>query len=391
MKVLLVHNRYQQHGGEDAVVLSEKNLLVRNGLDVQLLENDNDGIIGLKGKIGASMSVFYSTYGVDLLKTSIATFIPDVVHVHNWFPTFSPGIFRACHKRKVPVVHTLHNYRLLCAKGSLYRRGAPCEDCIGTSFRVPGIVHGCYRGSHLGSAVATAGMLAHWHIGTWHKTVDRFIALSEFAKKKLIEGGIPAAKLVVKPNFLDYDPGVRPGDLDYFVFVGRLTEEKGILTLLQCWREDPKLPLLRIVGSGPLEDHVRAAAGSMRNIEWLGSRNSTEVLDIIGRAKALLCPSLYYEGMPRVVIEAMAVGTPVIASRLGTYLEMIVHNKSGLLFDSNSRGDLLACVRQFNKNDSTTEMRMETRTQFETRYSGAVNFTILRQIYEGLLTRPTGF
>lgn len=385
MKVLIVHNRYQEKGGEDSVVESERELLSSYGVVVRLLEANNDHIVGVRKKLITSATVFYNTRGVDQLNAAIAAFKPDLVHVHNWFPTLSPAIFGACKKNGVPVVHTLHNYRLLCVKASLYRDGSPCEDCLGTTLRLPGIVHGCYRGSRPGSAAATAAMLTHWHRGTWHDAVDRFIALSEFARAKLIEGGLPAGKIDVKPNSLASDPGVRSGKGGYFAYVGRLTEEKGILTLLDCWRLGPDLPKLFIVGTGPLQDKVQEAASSLLNVEWLGLRR-TGVLDVIGNAMALICPSLWYEGMPRVVIESMAVGTPVIASRLGTYLEMIDHGGCGMLFDPGRADALLECVREFIHSGASTEMRAETRRQFESRYSGEQNIKRLIEIYERALS-----
>lgn len=382
MKVLLVHNRYRQKGGEDSVVESEKELLSDDDVEVELLQANNDAIVGIRGKLNASMAVFYSADGVGRINESIAAFKPDVVHVHNWFPTFSPAIFGACNRHGVPVVHTLHNYRLLCVKASLYRDGKTCEDCIGKAFRLPGIIHGCYRDSKAGSAVATAGMLAHWRMGTWRHAVDLFIALSEFARAKMIEGGLPAEKIVVKPNTLASDPGVRSGQGGYFAYVGRLTDEKGIPTLLECWRQGTDLPTLRIVGTGPMDEQVREAAASLGNVEWLGQRGGEEVLNIIGNAKGLICPSRWYEGMPRVVIEGMAVGTPIIASRLGTYPEMIDHGKSGMLFEAGSADALLGCLRESLENNRLGEMRAGARKQFESRYSAEQNVRELVEIYE---------
>lgn len=382
MKVLIVHNRYQQKGGEDSVVESERDILRDHGVEVEVLQGDNDHIRGFAGKVRASMEVFYSAQGVDRVNAAIASFHPDVVHVHNWFPTFSPAIFGACNRNGVPVVHTLHNYRLLCVKASLYRDGSPCEDCVGKALRLPGIVHGCYRGSHAGSAAATAAMLAHWRMGTWHNAVDRFIALSEFARTKLIEGGLPSGKIAVKPNSLASDPGFRPQPGEHLAYVGRLTDEKGIATLLECWRQGPDLPQLLIAGTGPLEEQVRQAADSLHNVQWLGFCSSDEALSVIGSARGLICPSLWYEGMPRVVIEAMAAGTPVIASRLGTYVEMIDHGRSGMLFEAGSAAALLACVREFAGNGNASEMRMQTRGQYDSRYGSERNFAKLTEIYE---------
>ena len=385
MRVLMVHNRYQQRGGEDAVVSSEANLLAANGIDVETLIEDNDSITGLKGKIDASVSVFYGVRSQKRVSALLTRFKPDVVHVHNWFPTVSPAIFWTCKRAGIPVVNTLHNYRLLCVNATLFRNGGVCEDCIGSRLRAPGVIHKCYRGSRAGSAVATAGMLAHWTAGTWQHAVDRFIALSAFAKNKLVQGGLPEAKIVVKPNFVDPDPGPKAGGLGYYLFVGRLTEEKGIRTLIECWRRGPDLPILRILGGGPLEDEVREAAASMTNVEWLGSKSADEVSDMMGSAEAILCPSLWYEGMPRVVIEAMAVGTPVIASRLGSYPEMIEDGVSGVLFESNDADALRRRILDLEERRALAGMRQAARRKFESEYTGPRNLNLLLDIYRGVL------
>jgi glycosyltransferase involved in cell wall biosynthesis len=382
MKVLLVHNRYQQKGGEDSVVEAEREMLRAHGAEVDLLDADNDHIQGLTSKLKAAAGVFYNAENVARLRRMLAEVKPDVVHVHNWFPSFSPAIFGACSRSGIPVVHTLHNYRLLCIKASLYRDGRPCEDCLGTALRLPGIVHGCYRGSRAGSAAATAAMLTHWRIGTWRNAVDRFIALSSFAKNKLIEGGLPPEKIAIKPNTLAKEPGVRSGAGGYFAYVGRFTDEKGLPTVLECWRQGADLPMLRIIGGGPLEERVRDAAGTLNNVEWLGARTGSEVLDVIGNASALICPSQWYEGMPRVVIEAMGVGTPVIASRLGTYLEMVEHGKSGMLFEAGRPDALLACIREFAGVGDPAAMRAAARREFDSRYSAETNYRMLIEIYK---------
>jgi glycosyltransferase involved in cell wall biosynthesis len=383
MKILIVHNRYQQRGGEDAVVASERDLLAGSGVDVETLEENNDAITDLKGKVEASVSVFTgSRRSNDRVKAMLAGFQPDVVHVHNWFPTVSPSVFWNCHRAGIPVVNTVHNYRLLCVNATFFRDGRVCEDCMGTTLRSPGVIHKCYRDSRAGSAIATAGMLAHWGAGTWHRSVDRFIALSTFARQKLIEGGLPESKILVKPNFVDPDPGIRSGAAGNYLFVGRLTEEKGVRTLIECWTSGTDLPLLTFVGRGPLEDEVRDAAAKMKNVEWLGSRNSNEVSELMGSAKALLCPSLWYEAMPRVVIESMAVGTPVIASRIGSYPEMIVDGESGVLFECGDANNLLLRIRALEATGSLSSMRVGARLKYESEYTGSKNLEQLLGIYE---------
>lgn len=391
MKVLLVHNRYQQRGGEDAVVEAEACMLSQRGVEVRRFDADNDAIHGALAKIRVSMNQFS---GAAEMRKSIAAalrdFRPDVVHVHNWFPSISASIFRQCKAAGIPCVHTIHNYRLLCAGATLYREGKVCEDCIGSTFRTPGILHGCYRGSSLGTAAATAGMLAHWAIGTWRHSVDRFIALTEFSRRKLIEGGIAADKISIKPNFVEPDPGLGAGDGGYYLYAGRLTEEKGIRILLDCWRNAPDLPPLWIVGDGPLRDEVQNTVVTTGNVHWLGMKDSEEVVFLMSRAKATLCPSLWYEGMPRVVIESLAVGTPVLAANIGGYAEMIVDGESGALFASGDAAALLDCIRELEEKAAWQSLRSHARRRFLAEYTGETNFSVLLNIYRTAMSPSSG-
>lgn len=382
----MVHNRYQQPGGEDTVVDAEVRLLDTHGVEVQRFDVDNDSIQGVCAKIQASTNLFVPSSAInDRFSNTLKRFRPDVIHVHNWFPTLSPTIFRQCRRANIPVVHTLHNYRLLCVNPNLFRDGRVCEDCIGSAFRLPGIMHKCYRGSRLGSTVATAGMLAQWALGTWHRSVDRFIALSEFAKMKLIQGGLPEEKIVVKPNFVDPDPGPGPGDGGYFIYVGRLSEEKGLRTLLECWKSGPELPLLRVVGAGPLQAEVEEAASALTNFEWLGSKSSEDVMELMGRAKATLCPSHCYEGMPRVVIESLAVATPVVASRIGCYPEMIADGESGALFPTGDARSLRRRLHELNAGNAFEYMRSKARLRFQAEYTGIRNISLVLKIYREVM------
>ncbi len=386
MRVLMVHNRYQQRGGEDVVVDAEIDLLAANGIEVQRFDADNDFIqdFSAKLRVSASQFGFPSAVSAQFFK-ALGEFRPDVVHVHNWFPTVSPSIFSICHRAHIPVVHTLHNYRLLCINATLFRDGRACEDCIGTTFRSSGVTHKCYRESRVGSAVATAGMLAHWAAGTWQSSVDRFVALTEFARAKLIEGGLPAGKMTVKPNFVAPDPGPGSGDGGYLLYVGRLTEEKGLRTLLACWRSSPELPLLKIVGGGPLQQEIMQGAALMANVEYLGIRTSEETSALMSRAAATLCPSLWYEGMPRVVIESMAVGTPIVASSIGCYPEMIADSASGVLFPAGDAHALRGLILDLVARNAFASMRLNARRRFEAKYTGERNFSLMLNIYRSVL------
>jgi glycosyltransferase involved in cell wall biosynthesis len=382
MKVLLVHNRYQQRGGEDAVVDAEACMLARRGIDVQRFDADNDGIQGALMKIRTSANQFAgSTDMRHRIAGALHEFRPDIVHVHNWFPTISASVFRQCRSAGVPVVHTLHNYRLLCVGATLYRDGRVCEDCIGNPLRAPGIVHKCYRESALGSAAATAGMLAHWAVGTWRNAVDRYIALTEFSRQKFIQSGLPADRITVKPNFVEPDPGPGPGGGGYFLYAGRLTEEKGMRVLLDCWRKAPTLPPLWIAGDGPLRQEVQHATLTSPNLHWLGMKTSEEIVFLMQHARATVCPSLWYEGMPRVVIESLAVGTPVIASHIGGYPEMIVDGESGALFASGNAGALLGRLRELEGRTAWPAMRSHARRRFLAEYTGEKNYSVLLNIY----------
>jgi glycosyltransferase involved in cell wall biosynthesis len=390
MRVLLVHNRYQQRGGEDAVVDAEARMLARRGIEVRRFDADNDAIHGALAKIRVSVNQFAGSADMrDRIGIVLNEFRPDVVHVHNWFPTISASIFRQCKAAGVRVVHTIHNYRLLCAGATLFRNGKVCEDCIGRTFRTPGIRHKCYRDSAIGTAAATAGMLTHWAVGTWRHSVDRFIALTDFSRRKLIEGGIAADRISVKPNFVEPDPGPGPGDGGYFLYAGRLTEEKGVRVLLDCWKNASGLPPLWIAGNGPLCEEVRIAEITTKNVRWLGMKSSEEVVSLMKHAKATLCPSLWYEGMPRVVIESFAAGTPVIASSIGSYPEMIVDGESGALFAYGHAGALLDRVRKLEATAAWQSMRSHARLRFLAEYTGEKNYSLLLNIYRAAMSPGT--
>jgi glycosyltransferase involved in cell wall biosynthesis len=384
-RVLVVHNHYQQAGGEDQVFRAEAQLLRQQGHAVREYTADNRGI-GAGLKLRLALETIWSERSARGLREVVRDFRPDVAHFHNTFPLISPSAYYACRSAGVAVVQTLHNYRLGCPKATFYRDGRVCEDCLGKALAWPGALHGCYRGSRATSAVIGAMNATHRLIGTWQGQVDRYIALSNFQRTKLIATGIPAAKIAVKGNFVDPDPGTSDRHLPYMVFVGRLIAEKGIHTLLTAWRQVAGDVPLKIVGDGAMSATVAEAARTIPGIKWLGRRPSGDVQQLIGSAAALLVPSEWHEPFGLVAIEAFAKGTPVIAAQSGALPEIVEHGRTGLLFPPGATLDLAACVMWAATHPTElAEMGRAARREFETSYTSARNYAMLTAIYRDAL------
>jgi glycosyltransferase involved in cell wall biosynthesis len=388
MRILVVHNFYQQPGGEDQVFRDEAALLRQHGQDLLTLEFHNDAIaeMGAAGRLALARKTIWNNDSYKRTRESCQSFRPQVVHFHNTFPLVSPAGYAAARDAGAAVVQTLHNYRLICPAATLFRQGSVCEQCVGRTLPWPGVVHKCYRDSRSASAV-TASMLA-WHKlrGTYANAVDRFIALTEFARAKLIQGGLPAAKLLIKPNFVP-DLAQGTGNGDFVLFVGRLVPEKGIATLLSAWSLARTGPLsrlkLRIMGDGPLAEQVRAAAAQNPQIVYDGRRTPQEVCDTLGLAQLLIFPSQWYEGLPRTIIEAYAKGTPVLASRLGSMIELVQEGQTGALFQPGDPADLIRQASRLVDNVAVlAELRRGARAAFLARYTADQNYRMLMAVYE---------
>ena len=318
MRVLHVHNFYQLPGGEDQCFATTGVMLENYGHEVIRYTLHNDTIADMGALAAASKAVWNSSV-YDELRRTIRKHRPDVAHFENIFPLVSPAAYYACRSQRVPVVQTLHNYRMACLSAILYRNGAVCEKCVGKRIAWPGVLHGCYRGSRLGSAVVATTIGLHRAAGTWNRQVDAYIALNQFARGKLIEAGLEAERIHVNPNFLTSIPEPGDGAGGYALFAGRLSPEKGIATLLTAWEElAPDLPL-KILGDGPEAAHVARAAARHPNIEWLGWRPLETVMELTGGAKFIVLPSVWYEGFNRILLEGLAKGTPIIASKSGQH------------------------------------------------------------------------
>lgn len=382
MKILMAHNYYQQRGGEDAVFEAERDLLRARGHEVLELTFHNEAIDSRAAALSAGAKGFYNPQAARQTRRIIRDERPDVMHVHNWFPLASPSIFSAAHGEGVPVVATLHNFRLICPKAQLFREGRPCEACVKQPLALSGILHGCYRDSRLQSA-AVAGINA-WHgvIGTWQHHVDAFIALTDFARQKLLSGamGLTPSQVVVKPNFCG-DPGDNDAPReDFFLFVGRLSPEKGIETLLQAFAQTG-LPL-RLVGTGPLSARAAQAAAQFPNIVYEGFLPPADVRQRMMRARALTFPSLWYEGFPLTLVEALACGAPALVSQMGGLPEIVAHEAQGLLIPPGD-ADALADATLRIAADAGLRQRLShnARQKYLNQYTAEVTYEHLRGIY----------
>jgi glycosyltransferase involved in cell wall biosynthesis len=386
MKILVVHNRYQQRGGEDTVFEAETRLLARNDCDVICHVDDNRKISEM-APISTALDTVWSRRSYSALRDLAREHRPDIVHFHNTFPLVSPAGYYAIKAEAVAIVQTLHNYRLLCPNALFLRNGAVCEDCLGRSVAWPAVKHRCYRDSRAASAVVATMLAVHHSIGTWTRKVDRFIVPTEFARAKFIAGGLTASKISVKPSFVYPETTVGSGAGNYALFVGRLAREKGIHTLIDAWRIlGNRIPLL-IVGDGPLSPMVEEAARNHSSIRYVGRKHKDEIMQLMGEATCLVFPSIWYEGgTPLTILESFAVGTPVIASRIGAMISMVEHRRTGLHFAPSDSDDLAAKVSWlFGHPAAHSDMRATARAEYKANYRAETNYEMLMQIYHSAI------
>lgn len=381
MRILSIHNRYQIRGGEDECHEAEVNLLREIGHQVEVYEENNDRVATL-GNLPMAARTVWSQEAYETVRSRLTAQPYDVVHVQNFFPLISPSVYYAAKAEGVPVVQTLHNYRLLCPNALFFRDGRICEDCLGKFVPYAGVQHGCYRNSQIASGGVATMLTVHRAMSTWTKMVDLYIALTEFARQKFIDGGLPAERIMVKPNFVSPDPGPGTGNGGYALFVGRLSTEKGLDTLLAAWEHLSTQIPLKIVGDGPLADQVAKATQRLSQVEWLGRRPMAEVYALMGEAVFLVFPSKWYETFGRVAVEAFAKGTPVIAANIGAIAELVDSGRTGLHFRPGDTEDLIAQVEWLLANPvKLAQMRQEARAEFEDKYTAEKNYQKLKDIY----------
>jgi glycosyltransferase involved in cell wall biosynthesis len=388
VKIIIVHNEYKFGGGEDVVVRQEISLLNSAGHCVLPYIRNNRELEN-RGVLGRLMIAPKAAWAWDtkrdfdrLLKQEK----PDVVHVHNTLTMISPAVYWSCAEAHVPVVQTLHNFRLFCPAGTYYRNGHICEECR-TANLTRSVRYACYRNSRPTTAVVAGTLAIHRGVGTWHGKINTYIAFHQFAKRKCIEGGLPAEKISIKPNFVTPDPGAGSGPTsgkgEYAIFVGRLTPEKGIGTLLKAWELlKIRVPLV-IIGEGPLALMVAEAVARIPVVDYKGRLPREQVVQAMKAARFLIFPSEWYEGFPVTIAEAFACGLPVIASGLGAMEELIEDGRTGLHFRFGDPADLAEKTTwAWSHPERTIAMSREARNEFLTRYTAEKNYPMLMEIYE---------
>ena len=381
LRVLVVHNAYQQRGGEDAVVESEVELLRAHGHAVETYFRHNDELRSMSSA-SAAVETFWSRRSATALASLIEGFAPDIVHAHNTFPLVSPSVYWVARRYRIPVVQTLHNFRLVCPQGLMLRDGKPCEDCVGRT-PWPAVRYACYRDSRAQTAVLSGMIVVHRAAGTWQRAVTTYIALNEFCRERFIAGGLPAGRIRVKPNFVDLPQGIDERREGY-LFVGRLAPEKGVQVLAAAAREAMLAEPVAVAGSGPLADVVAGEPA----LHALGALGTASVYERMRRARALILPSIWYENFPRTIVEAFACGLPVIASRLGAMPHLVADGRTGLLFEPGDAHALAEKLRWADSHrDEMAAMGRAARRHFEAHLSADVNHAQLIDIYRESIVR----
>jgi glycosyltransferase involved in cell wall biosynthesis len=391
MRILLAHNFYRSSApsGEDAVYLNERQLLEKH-FDVIRFEKYNDDIDDstLGKQVGLALSGAWSKTSYKELSNLIEQTRPNLAHFHNTFPQITPSAWAACQDHNVPVVQTLHNFRYICPGALLLRDGKPCEDCIDGSI-LNALKHRCYRNSIPATSAQVWNIVRNRWNGNFQNSVDCYIALTEFAASRLASGGLPKNKITVKPNFLLDPPTMGSGDGGYIIYTGRLSEEKGLQTLLKAWRKIDTPIILKLAGDGPLRQQLEKYCRTHKlNVEFLGFCARERVLQLVGDALLQVVPSEWYEGFPMVILEAYSCGTPVLVSRIGSLNEIVQEGESGYKFSVGDVDSLASSFRLILSDlDTVKSMRASVRQVFVEQYTAERNLTRTQRIYEEVVNK----
>jgi glycosyltransferase involved in cell wall biosynthesis len=384
MRILQVHTRYRERGGEDAVADAERDFLESAGHNVIAMRLEN-GPGALRSTAQLATYIWNPTIARRFCRLAKMT-RPDVAHFHNTWFGLNPRALQGLKSAGIPTVVTLHNYRLACANGQLLRSGRPCEVCVGKD-AWSAVQFKCYRNSRIASTAAALGIEVHRRQGTWTQSVDLFLSLTEFARERAIAGGLPAERVVVRPNFVA-DPGarkLRPSESQTVLCVGRLSKEKGFDVILKAWAgAAPRGLRLLILGSGPEESQLRRLASS--SVHFTGHLPSDEVNALLLSCRAVLVPSIWYEGQPLGVLESMAAGAPIIGSNIGGLGETLEPLGPRCLVAAADVGAWSSAVADLADGDFVDEAGEAARATYDWRHTPDGARQSLEGLYKSLLT-----
>lgn len=388
MRIGVIHNFYQWRGGEDSVFEAECSLLQRYGCQVEILTVHNKEIVSLAHKIRTFFGCIWSQKHYREVQAFLREKKIQVLHVHNFFPLFSPAVFWAAWHENVPVVFTVHNYRLGCVNAQFFRDHNVCTRCEGKLFKLPGVLLACYKNSRAGSLSLALSLCLHRILGTWSKKVSCYIALTEFGKEKILQEGIPSERVVVKPNFVFPQPPLSETYSDHFLFMGRHFEEKGIDHLIAAWKSVPHPAKLFILGEGPLTEGLKALSATDSRVQFLGHVSAEKREELRRTAKAVIFPSVWFEGFPMVITETLAAGVPVLSSGLGAMNSIIQDGVNGLFFPPANPMAIAQTVNRVCENPSLLEkLRAGARETAKTSYQASQNFELLKNLYSSLILK----
>ncbi|MEM1444754.1 MAG: glycosyltransferase family 4 protein [Planctomycetota bacterium] len=382
MKLLLCHNYYRQRGGEDESFEAEAALLASRGHRVVRYVRHNDEIDD-SAPLRVAGQTLWSRESAGAVASLIEEHRPDVLHVNNAFPLISPSVYREAKSRGVAVVQSLRNYRAFCVNGLLYRDGKVCTKCHTSSFAYSGLRHKCYRGSLASSTVVALGQASMRRQTIKRGQVDLFVTPSHFTREIYLQGGFDPQRVAVKPNFT-HPPSPSPdvAARDYGLYVGRVSEEKGIDVLCDAWRRDPTLGPLRIVGDGPARAQLQERTRDAR-VEWVGRCDQREALAQMAGAAFVVVPSVWYEVFGRTVVEAYAAGAPVIAARIGALPELVDDGETGLLYDPQDSARLAAhAASLFADPVRARQLGENARARYREAFTPERNYEVLMDCYE---------
>lgn len=383
--VLMAHNYYKVPGGEDTVFHNEVKMLDKNGHKVTKYTRHNDEIKGgVLSKLKLGIDTIFSLKTYKEVKKLIDENDIDIVHVHNTLPLISPSIYYAARAKKVPIVQTIHNFRLLCPGATFTRCGEICEDCVSKGLE-QSLKHKCYRNSLSQTFIMYIMLKLHRIIGIYDKI--NYITLTEFNKQKLSTLVKDESKIHVKPNFIEKREDIERTLEDYFVYIGRLDDIKGINFLVEAWKNIDKDINLYIIGTGPEEENLKhiISENRLNNVKLLGFMKREDAFKVIEKSRAIIIPSKWYEGFPMTIAESFSLGVPVIGSKLGNIESIVDDERNGLLFTTNNKESLKEVINKvFHDRELNISLGNNAYKVFKEKYTDEENYRSIEKIYNNL-------